>query len=311
MKLLASLALLFAFTSANAATAAAPKVVFVGDWLTYYWATSFPANWTAKASTANVIEYAPEMAAAIAMKPSIIHIMEGSMNASGDFDSTFNVQIPNLETELSVMIQQAQAAKIQVVLGIEPFQFTYPSSALQQMDAAIEGVGMKYGVPIVNYSGAFNGTAEAFGGLYEETIATPQANYSPQAPTAGGYAIMTMMAQEAFATVGANVKSVYLQDVESSSENTAGSPVSNVNTVMPGNTVNFYPVVTYSNGVTQQALLNCDYVTGSCGSWTSSNVAVGSVSRTGEFWALAPGSTIVKFVLPNGVWNEWIMTVQN
>jgi hypothetical protein len=73
--------------------------------------------------------------------------------------------------------------------------------------------------------------------------------------------------------------------------------------------VQFYPVISYTNGVSGQAGLNSNFLTGSNGTWTSSNLLVGTVNQSGQFWAINEGTTTVKFNLPNGVWNEWIMYV--
>ena len=64
----------------------------------------------------------------------------------------------------------------------------------------------------------------------------------------------------------------------------------------------------YNNGASG-AGFNSNFLTGSQGTWTSNNPLVGFVNESGEFWALNQGQTTVKLVLPNGVWNEWIMYV--
>ena len=301
---------------ANAATTAPPKVAFVGDWLTDSWSATFPANW---------IDYDQNggMAAAIAAKPSLIHIMIGS--AYWDDDASYNLVTAELEEFLIQSITQAQAAGIPVIIGIEPLECTGPE-AVTSMDIIVYSVAAKYGVPMINYAGAFSnaqtgyngavssgGTAQGFAGPFftSTNTATSVNAYSAYQPTAAGYAVMTMMAQTAFATVNAQPKSLYLQDTLLQG-NECGAPcngIPNVNTVSPGNTVQFYPVISYTNGVTQQAGLNVNFLTGSQGTWTSSNPLVGFVNQSGEFWAFNQGTTTVKFTLPNGVWNEWIMYV--
>ena len=318
MKLLVLSALLS--TPLLAATAPAPKVAFVGDWLTQGWSSGFPSNWINKSNSASSISQ--EMAAAIALKPSTIHIMIGS--AYWDDDASYNMVTNELEVDLVQAITQAQAARIPVFVGIEPVQFI-GYEGLPQMDFEVYAIATKYGVPIINYSGAFSnaqtgyggaangsgGTAQGFGTLL---AATTNNEYSVYAPSSAGYSVMTMMAQTAFATLNAQPKSVYLQNTEAGSEDTQTSSgccatPSNVNTIEPGNMVQFYPVVSYTNGVTEQAGFNTNFITGSCGTWTSSNPAVGFVNQSGEFWAFSAGTTTVKFTLPNGVWNEWIMYV--
>jgi hypothetical protein len=305
--------------AANAATPAPRKIAFIGDWLTDSWSARFPANW---------IDYdqgggfppTSQIAAAIAAKPSIIHIMIGLQYI--DDDAGYNLVTGLLEEDLVGDITQAQAAGIPVVVGIAPLQLT-SGFAVQQADLEVYAIATKYRVPVINYSGAFSnaqtayagvvngsgGTAQLFGGV--GSFFTPSANeYSNYVPTPAGFAIMTMMAQTAFATLNAQPKSVYLQDtLIQGNECTGCSGIPNVNTVSPGNTVQFYPVISYANGLSGQVGFNSNFLTGSNGTWTSSNPAVGFVNQSGQFWAFDQGTTIVKFTLPNGVWNEWIMYV--
>jgi hypothetical protein len=321
--------------AASAATAQ-PKVVFIGDWLTDGWSATFPANWINEGQVDTSISVSQQMAAAIALKPAMIHVMIGSEYV--DDDASYNLGTALLEEDLTTAITEAQAAHIPIFVGIEPIQFVGPMS-YPQMDIEVYAIATRYGVPIINYSGAFSpsqtgyagtgvaagGTAQAFGwgpgwGGNSPTLIVPVSSttiqtggYSSMVPTSAGFAVMTMMAQTAFATLNAQPKSVYLQDSEEGNEDTQTSngccsSVSNVNTVEPGNTVQFYPVITYTNGVSG-AGLNSNFLTGSNGTWTSSNPLVGAVNQSGQFWAFNVGTTTVKFTLPNGVWNEWIMYV--
>jgi hypothetical protein len=299
------------------AGAATTKVAFVGDWLTDGWSSSFPSNWIDVDNGGTV---ASEMAAAIALKPTYIHFMVGS--AYVDDDASYNLGTALLEEDLTTAITKAQAAKIPIFIGIEPIQFigymSYP-----QMDIEVNAIATQYGVPIVNYNGAFSGgttayagtgiqaggTAQGFGWLNALTVAASSpGGVSTMTPTAAGYSIMTMMAQTSFATLNVQPKSVYLQATEQGNEDTNNATLSNINTVDPGNTVQFYPVITYTNGVSG-AGLNSTFLTGSNGTWTSSNPSVGAVNQQGQFWAFQQGTTTVKFTLPNGVWNEWIMYI--
>jgi hypothetical protein len=298
---------LSAFSYASAATAP-PKVAFVGDWLTDGWSATFPANWINDGDCCNSGNYNPQqIAAAIAQKPSIIHIMVGS--AYLDDDASYNLVTALMEEALIQMITQAQAAGIPVILGIEPKQFAGPQGLLE-MDDIVYAVATKYSIPYINYNGAFNGTAQGFGYANGSLIGPliPLNQYSQYQPTPAGYTVMTMMAQTAFATLNAQPNYLYLQDTLEGTPN-GGVVTSNVNTVSPGNTVQFYPVIFYNNGVSAQAGFNTNYVTGSNGTWTSSDPTVGYVNQFGTFNAFNQGTTTVKFTLPNGVWNEWIMYV--
>jgi hypothetical protein len=326
---LATFALLLSafFFSTTAAAAPAPKVAFVGDWLTDSWSATFPSNWI-DVDTPGGFANSQTMAAAIALKPSLIHIMIGSEYT--DDDASYNLATAELEEALVSAITQAQAAGIPVLVGLEPLECT-SSFAVQQMDLIAYGVATKYGVPIINYSGAFSnaqtgwngvaygsgsygGVAAAFAGssvgLFTPTRTATSLNiYSANQPTAAGYAIMTMMAQTAFDTLNAQPKSLYLQDILQQGNECLGcGDIPNVNTVSPGNTAQFYTVISYTNGVTGVGF-NTNFLTSTNGTWTSSNPSVGIVNQYGQFWAINQGQTTVKFTLPNGVWNEWIMYV--
>jgi hypothetical protein len=311
---------------ANAATPAPPKVAFVGDFLTDSWSASFPANWTDYDNLAGGMPAPSQIAAAIAAKPSLIHIMLGS--SYWDDDASYNLVTAELEENLITDITQAQAAGIPVIVGLEPLQYT-GYFAVSQENLIAYAVATKYGVPIINYSGAFSnaqigyagnvsgdcgsaqgmcGTAQGFGGVWNFFIpSTGVDGDSVNVPTAAGYAIMTMMAQTAFATLKAQPNYLYLQDELMGTPN-GGLTAANVNTVSPGNTVQFYSVVYYNNGASGVGF-NTNFMTGTNGTWTSSNPLVGIVNQFGEFWAINEGTTTVKFTLPNGVWNEWIMYV--
>jgi hypothetical protein len=83
-------------------------------------------------------------------------------------------------------------------------------------------------------------------------------------------------------------------------ETTGGVPVTNVNSVMAGVTVNFTPIATYSNGLTEEVMYNTNII-GANGTWTSSNPLVGYVTRSGRF---------VHYAAPSGVgFSDWIMYV--
>ncbi len=159
----------------------ASKVVFVGDWLTTGWSATFPANWINISSTLTPEPYgtlAQQMTTALALKPSTIHIMIGS--AYWDDDASYNLVTAELETDLTTAITQAQAAGVTVFVGIEPVQLTSYES-LPQMDFEVYAIATKYGVPIINYNGAFSsattpspgmsldyvqgGTAQGFNGI--------------------------------------------------------------------------------------------------------------------------------------------------
>jgi hypothetical protein len=312
--------LLSAFFSTTAAAAPAPKVAFVGDWLTDGWSATFPANWINEGDCCNMGDYtAGPITAAIALKPSLIHIMIGS--AYWDDDASYNLVTAIVIDNLVQMVTQAQAAGIPVVLGIEPTQVASGPECVCQAGAEVYAVALKYNVPVINYNGPFNGIANAVvntkGGANTTPFFAPTNTgtgtlneFSSQQLTAAGYAILTMEAQTAIATLNSQPSWLYLQDLLTGGNECgeACENLPNVNTVSPGNSVQFYSVIGYANG-TSGVGFNTNFLTGTIGTWTSSNPAVGLVNQYGFFQAFSPGQTTVKLTLPNGTWNEWIMTV--
>ncbi len=195
------------------------------------------------------------------------------------------------------------------------------------MDIIVYSVSRQYGVPLINYAGAFSnaqtgyngavspgGTAQGFAGPFftSTNTATSVNAYSAYQPTAAGYAVMTMMAQTAFATVNAQLtRSLFTCRDTLLQGNECGAPcngIPNVNTVSPGNTVQFYPVISYTNGVTQQAGLNVNFLLGSHGTWTSGNPLVGFVNQSGEFWAFNQGTTTSVCACPTGCGTSGLCT---
>ena len=310
LTLAASALLLSAFFSTTAAAATAPpKVAFVGDWLTTEWSPSFPANWISVATPSSPNTVLSQIPAALALKPSIIHIM---MNQYWDIDSTYNLVTANVEEDLIPAIQEVQAAGIQVVIGIEPQQ-CLGYNDLPDAGTEIYAIATKYGVPVINYNGPFS-NGNIAGAFVPNTpfFATPTVAtrfFAPNIPTAAAFAIMTMEAQTSLATLNAQPSWLYLQD-DTVQGNECGPTCwfPNVNTVSPGNIVQFYTVIGYTNGVSGVGF-NTNFLTGTNGTWTSSNPLVGLVNQYGQFYAFNQGQTTVKFTLPNGVWNEWIMYV--
>ena len=169
----------------EAATRPAPKIAFVGDWLTAGWSATFPANWINESSPVDAMpSISQQMAAAIALKPSTIHIMIGS--AYWDDDASYNLVTAELETDLVTAITQAQAAGIPVIIGTEPLQCTGPE-ALSSMDLIVYAVATKYGVPIINYSGAFTNAQVGYNGSVNDaanSITSPITNLGVSESTA-------------------------------------------------------------------------------------------------------------------------------
>jgi hypothetical protein len=298
------------------AASAPPTVVFLGDQFTYSWGNSpgaFPSNWINKGWTGYpgttpcplICDYGTSGATmervktdVVALHPAIVHIMVGADDADIDFDSYQQLDWPDYLSSIQTMVDLAHAANIHVILGIEPLGW----AAAGTLDAT------NTITTVVNYAAAL-GTGP---NQYQQMVTAN--GYSYLTPTAAGYALMSQMAAVAINTMGKTLTGGYLQNVQTPNENLSlgGSGASqwvNVNTVYPGSILQFTPYGEYS-GLPAQPFLNADYLTGSTGTWTSSDPLVVTVSKTGLAYGVSAGSAIITYTSPGGVrFNEWKMTV--
>jgi lysophospholipase L1-like esterase len=337
---LAFTALALSFSAFAPATAATnpPKVVFIGDWVTYLWTSGFAANanWInqgvlgiggAGNSAGTLARFQSDV---VSLHPAIVHIMLGSDDATETDDASFQLAVPEFLNNLDAMVKEAKAANIQVILGIEPAYFSLNPQVLESIDGVIANYGAANNIPVINYGdalcvcvGSVSGitlASQAYGSSFGYTIAGNGPLIVPSTytgtevgswfvPGAAGYSLMTQLAETAISTLNLTLKAGWLQDVQQQNSNVllSGSG-KNVNTVYPGAVIQFTPVGLYSDG-SQQPLLNSNFQ-GSSGTWTSSNPLVMNISQTGVAWALSPGTAIVQYVSPGGVkFAEWIMYV--
>ena len=118
---------LSALVPATAATTP-PKVVFIGDWVTYYWTSGFAANpnWINQGdqgvygdgNSASILSRF--QADVVSLHPAIVHIMMGADDATTTDDGSYQLAIPTFLSSLDAMVKEAKAANIKVILGIEP-----------------------------------------------------------------------------------------------------------------------------------------------------------------------------------------------
>lgn len=325
---------LSAFSSSHAATTA-PKVVFIGDPITYGWTNAFTANptwinkgastWENGSSAAILSQFQTDV---VNLHPAIVHIMIGAEDAGAAHDATFPAYTANFLTALNSMVTEANSANIKVVLGIEPANFTVPNGAAELLNAIVANYGAQHNIPVINYGDALCGcvgstgaTGVGYDWVYNSVISsfeitnylvpgpggTSDALYDA-VPSTAGYALMTQMAEAAINTLGSTLEGGYLQDVELPIlANESGQPV-NVNTVDPGTAVQFTPYGYYSNGLLEP-FLNSNFA-GATGTWASSNPLVMSVSQKGLAWSLSPGTAVITYTSPSGKnFNRWIMYV--
>jgi hypothetical protein len=311
---------------ASAATAAPPKpkVVFVGDYITSQWASAFAANpnWINQGNPEAIWLYSVEsvnMANVISLHPAAIHILIGLSASANVEDATQQESVPAFLNYVDSLVQQAKAANIQVILGLEPAPPNIAASFLPQMNAAIATYGATYGIPVINYADVLCNCVSALGGpatgqyFQENTASFPS---SPGLPfdddgtvTPAGYALMTNLAESVIDTTNLKLVTGWLSDVEAPNESTGlNGPVPNVNTVTTPAVVQFTPVGYYSDG-SQHPMLNTTFQGGS-GTWASSNPLVMYVNQKGLAWAISAGTASITYTAPNGVaFSRWVMYI--
>jgi hypothetical protein len=302
----------------------APKVVFVGDYVTSLWQASpeFTANtnWIgAGVQFGESVQIAANFqATVINQHPAIVHIMVGEDDAGNVRDSfPPYVVLGNYQKGIMQMVAMAQKANIKIILG-NSIYLPLPGEnfeAITLFNAWLDQYGRANNIPVVNYYAQFCQcvgastleTAPSLSG-YEVPSATIENAYSI---TDAGSALLTQMAQTAIATYGLTIKGGYLSDVELAELGYyPEEPTPQVNTVPVGYEVDFTAQATWSDGVTRP-MLNQDF-DGMQGIWTSSNPNVMYISQQGQAIALSAGTTSISFITASGShFSPWTMTVQS
>ena len=144
----------------------AQKVVFIGDPITYYWASAFAANpdWInegnpnpdgptfAYGSAASVL--ARFQSDVVSLHPAIVHILIGQGDADGyNSDEGQTGQAPAFVAGVEAIVQEAKAANIRVVLGMEPLVATN-YLPLEPFNSIIASYGAANNIPVINYADA-------------------------------------------------------------------------------------------------------------------------------------------------------------
>ena len=314
---------LFAFFSASAATTA-PKVVFIGDQITYGWTSAFAANSNWINQGVPVVGYPSAgdagstlqrfQADVINLHPAIVHIMIGSADADEAHDATWRFFGPQFLAALDSMVKEARAANIQVAFGLESENFSFANGAdgaAVQINSIIASYGALNNIPVINYGDALCGCVGSTGptGTPSPYLIGTEASI----PNAAGYALMTQMAEATINTFNLTLKGGFLQNVMQPNDNEEGSsttPPSNVNGVGPAAVVQFTPVGHYNNGLLEP-ITNTNFA-GSNGTWASSNPLVMYINQRGLAWALSPGTAIITYTSPTGIkFSEWVMNIGN
>jgi hypothetical protein len=316
-----------AFFSASAATPS-PKVVFIGDWVTYSWAGAFSATptWINQGAPGQGLlgngnssdTLARFQADVVNLHPAIVHIMIGSSDADEDDDAMYRLTFSNFLSNLDAMVKEAKAANIQVILGIEPQNFAF-GGPVGPINSIIASYGRTNKIPVINYGdalcacvGSTGATSVGYDFASQNPLMVPATDQIGNAliPSATGYALMTQMAETAISTMNVTVERGYLQNIQQANDNEDNAPTPNVNTVNVGAVIQFTPQALYSNG-SVHPMLNSNFA-GSSGTWTTSNPLVMYVNQKGLAWSLSPGKAIITYTSPTGVrFNDWVMSINS
>jgi hypothetical protein len=291
--------LLLAFSSASAAVPA-QKVVFVGDQVTSNWpVTQTNPNWINQGqSGAGSEAVAASFQTAINQHPNVIHIMVGLVDFQGDTGENPpgvpNTTTTNVLSALQTMVQEARAANIQVIFGLEPLGSTTVGAGPTVTNAVVAAYGAQQGIPVISYQNV------------DTAFVPPNLGQLPTA--AFGYAEMTALLENVLPTLGLQLGGGYLQN-----SGYTGYPYAvlktNMNNVPIGTGWAFTAVGWFNNNPTLQQQLNTN-ILGANGTWTSSNPLVMVINQQGGAYALTPGTTTIRYTSLSGVaFSEWVMTV--
>jgi hypothetical protein len=328
--MVALLALIFsAFASATAAptakAATTPKVVFIGDYVTYQWASAFAANpnWINEGSPntdafggGGVGLTGNFQTDVVDQHPAIVHIMIGADFAYFVSDESALFLLPGFLNYLDSMVKQAQAANIKVILGTSPPLSVVDGNDgyLPEINSVTAAYGAAHNIPVIDYADAMCGcpslSTDWFGiRNVNGTMNPPVPPVLPgqvQLPSTAGYAVMTQLAENVIPTVGLKLVTGWLSNTVQG-EGSAYPPI-NVNTASPPQMVLFTPIGYYSDG-SQHPMINTN-MQDATGTWTSSDPTVMYINQQGFAWAISNGTTIIRYTSPTGVsFSEWVMNV--
>jgi hypothetical protein len=143
-----------------------PKVVFVGDYVNYQWASAFAANpnwinqgnpdplYLGSSNETSGAVLASFQANVVSLHPAVVHLLIGLPDAVTSHDPTYSSTVPGFLADLTSIVKEAKAANIQVVLGLEPNLPNLNANTLTQINAAIVSFGAVNKIPVINYADA-------------------------------------------------------------------------------------------------------------------------------------------------------------
>lgn len=313
MRITVFLACLTLAVSAHAQSA--PKVIFVGDQFTYAWQQSaaFKANpnWIGSGTPltftyGNSGAVAAAFPAVLSKHPDYVFLQTGQADlAEGNSSATkWGMKYENTAVGIIEIVQMAKRANVKIILG------NLVGGGF--MDGWLQAFALNENVPIVNFADVLNVGCNSQGCPLLDPNVSPSGEdiWGITVPNVAGYQAITQMAQTAIATYSLKIKGGYLNDVETfDGANILATPQSNINTVVPGATLQFTPQATWTDGVTRP-MTNVPYGGGVLGTWWSSNPKVVAVDQHGLVSAYIPGTALIWFESATGqTFSPWGVTV--
>ena len=186
------------FKSANAGLTSRPKVVFMGDSITEFWAMGDPSLFTdGVVDRAISGQTTPQMVLrfyqdVIALHPDKVHIMAGTNNLAGN---TGPNSAEDFKNDIRTMVDLAQAHGIEVVLATIPpaDHFDWrpdlrPAQQIRELNAWLEMLAHERGLTFVDY---YSAMTTPTGGM------KPELSNDGVHPNTSGYAVMRPLVDSA------------------------------------------------------------------------------------------------------------------
>jgi lysophospholipase L1-like esterase len=214
----------------------APKVVFIGDYITYEWASAFAANpnWINQGDPVPFSGSGSALARfqsdVVSLHPAVVHIMVGAFDAAFVSDESALFVFQGFLSNLDAMVKEAKAANIKVILGTTPPVSTIDSSYITQINAAIAGYGAVNNIPVIDYADLLCGCPSLSTNPFPLYTTNPlmmpslivqlvPTGSTGLLPSTAGYAQMTQLAETAVATVNLTLKSGWVAGCRATKRN--------------------------------------------------------------------------------------------
>ena len=183
--------------NAALAPATAQRVIYFGDSITEFWKGGIPGitndtlnrGFSGQTTSQMLVRFRSDV---INLRPRVLHLMAGTNDIAGNTGPT---SLKRLKEAIMTMVEQAQAHKIQVVLGsiLPAKRFGWsptivPAPIIAHMNGWLKNYAQQRGIIYADY---YSAMIDAQGGL------SPHLGADEVHPNQAGYAVMRPIAQDA------------------------------------------------------------------------------------------------------------------